>query len=338
MAAVGAVSVPNVMDLHGAPGLVSAPAPVSAAAAAVPPPRVTAPSISSAPGPSPWSGGGAVTPQPVARPVSPAPPAAPPDVVPESATAPPLSRPAGPPAASLSAMPGQLSTAPSPAGAAAFGARESGVPVDQTATGVKPTPEQRLRVSQPLPFSSNPGGAAKAPSAEPMPAQRTAPVDLGQTTAGVFDSVQALPFATAKSAASAGDEAIADDPSDQDLGAGLPFGRAKTQGSGDEPPAQPQVPAQPPPPPRRPAASAPAAVDVETARMAAFTIEQYAEVWVMMAAYPNHVVELRTRYGLADEAAHEALNAHFQQRFSSDPAQRASFTAACDHVKQRLNP
>jgi hypothetical protein len=170
-----------------------------------------------------------------------------------------------------------------------------------------------------------------------MPDQSTAPVDLGQTSAAVFAAVQALPFATANSAAPAGDEAIADDRSDQDLGAGLPFGRAKTQRSGHEPPAQPQAPAQPPPP-RRPAASAPPAVDVETERMGAFTIEQYAEVWVMMAAYPNHVAELRTRYGLADEAAHEALNAHFQQRFASHPAEQSTFTAACDQVKQRVKP
>jgi hypothetical protein len=145
--------------------------------------------------------------------------------------------------------------------------------------------------------------------------------------------MQALPFAIANRAAPAGGEAVADDPSDQDLGAGLPFGRAQLQV-----PAQAQVPVQPPPPPRRPAASAPPTVDLETERMAAFTIEQYAEVWVMMAAYPNHVAELRTRYGLADEAAHEALNAYFHQRFLSDPAQRATFTAACDQVKQRLNP
>ena len=70
--------------------------------------------------------------------------------------------------------------------------------------------------------------------------------------------------------------------------------------------------------------------------MVAFTVEQYAEVWVMMHEYPNHVAELRARYGLADEAAHEALNAHFRKRFASNPAERATWITTCDQIKQRM--
>ncbi len=185
---------------------------------------------------------------------------------------------------------------------------------------------QRLRQEQPALPSCPPGPApgpdavtSSSPGTSPQPARNAGPSDPPEAAASSVDqTMTAVPT-------------VAEEP--------LPF-------SGSAPPPPPAEPELPPAAGGNVAQTEP----LDAAQIAkavlpfgrlppglpTLTVEQYAAFCAECAVSPECVAAVRQRYHLPDERAHRALEGHWTQRLSADPALSKRFRDLLDRYRDWL--
>lgn len=97
----------------------------------------------------------------------------------------------------------------------------------------------------------------------------------------------------------------------------------------------PVAPALPFPGAERPKAAVPAHVAASVSNLPQLSVEQYASLYVELAALPGRPMEVLSRYRITEEQQ-RGLDAHWTARMVADPALRKVWDGACDAYKAWL--